>query len=329
MKAQCAKQLMGSLPPERVTACRAFQKVGIDFAGPITVKNSRVRRALQTKGYICVFVCFVTKAIHLELSSDLTTDAFLACFKRFIARRGLPTDVFCDNGGCFKGAKNQLVELYNLSSSQNHQTLVQSYAAQQRINFHFVPSYSPVFAGLAEAAVKSTKYHLKRILQSYVLTYEQINTILCQIESTLNSRPLLPVNATDINDYSYLTPGHFLIGTSMTCLPEADLTELPSNRLKFWEICNKVKGHFWKIWHKYYLNALQCRPKWRDSQPNVRVGSLVIMREPNAPPMTWPMARIVKVYPGDDDKVRVVDLLAPNKKVYKRSLSGFAVLPID
>jgi hypothetical protein len=329
MKAQCAKQLMGSLPPERVNACRVFQKIGIDFAGPITVKNSRVRRALQTKGYICVFVCFVTKAIHLELSSDLTTDAFLACFKRFIARRGLPTDVFCDNGGSFKGAENKLNELYNLNNSKGHQTLVQSYAAQQNIAFHFVPSYSPVFAGLAEAAVKSTKYHLKRVLQSYVLTYEQLNTILCQIEAVLNSRPLLPVTANDVNDYSYLSAGHFLIGAAMTSLPEADLADSPTNRLKFWEMCNKVKGHFWKVWHKYYLNVLQCRPKWRDSKPNVQVGALVIMKEPNSPPMTWPMARIVKVYPGDDNKVRVVDLMTPNKKVYRRSLSGFAVLPLE
>ncbi|KAL0858623.1 hypothetical protein ABMA27_012456 [Loxostege sticticalis] len=151
MKAGAARQLMGSLPQDRVTACRPFQKVGIDFAGPVQVKNSRVRKAIITKGYVCVYVCFVTKAIHLELTSDISTEAFLASFKRFIARRGLPSDVYCDNGGCFRGARNQLAELYKLLDSAEHQTPVQAYASRQGIQFHFTPSYSPIFAGLAEA----------------------------------------------------------------------------------------------------------------------------------------------------------------------------------
>lgn len=329
MKAKCAKQLMGSLPSHRVTACRPFQKIGIDFAGPIQVKNSRVRRAIQTKGYICVFVCFVTKAIHLEIASDLSTDCFLACFKRFIARRGLPTDVFCDNAGCFKGARNELVQLYNLQTSREHQALVQGYATKEGITFHFVPSYSPVFAGLAEAAVKSMKFHLKRIIQNYVLTYEQLNTVLCQIEAVLNSRPLLPVTAEKVDDFSYLTPGHFLIGTSLTSYPENNTNDIPVNRLKFWEICNKVRTQFWNVWHKYYLNVLQSRPKWRDSVNNIKVGNLVILREPNSPPLSWPMARIVKVYPGPDGKVRVVDVMTPNQKIYKRSLSAISLLPLE
>lgn len=329
MKADCARQLMGSLPPERITACRSFQKVGIDFAGAFQIKNSSIRRAVQSKGYVCVFVCFVTKAVHLELTSDISTANFLACFKRFIARRGLPTDIFCDNGGCFRGAKNELTRLYELQNSQAHQTQVQNFATQQGIAFHFTPSYSPVFAGLAEAAVKSMKFHLKRILQNYVLTYEQFNTVLCQIEAVLNSRPLLPVVADDVNDFSYLTPGHWLIGTALTSFPERNVVDLPTNRIKFWDLCNKIKTQFWNVWHKYYLNTLQCRPKWRDSMPNVKEGNLVILREPNSPPLSWPMARIVKVYPGKDNKVRVVDVITPNKKVYKRSLSNISILPLE
>lgn len=93
---------MGSLPRQRITVSKPFQIVVIDFTGPIEMKNSRVRRSIVTKGYICVLVCFATKAIHIELTSELTTDNFLACFKRFISRRGLPSEVFCDNAGTFK-----------------------------------------------------------------------------------------------------------------------------------------------------------------------------------------------------------------------------------
>lgn len=328
LKATTAKQLMGSLPQQRVTAARPFQVTGIDFAGPVQIKNSRIRRALVTKGYVCVFVCFTTKAIHLELANDLSTPTFLACFKRFIARRGLPTEVFCDNGGCFKGAANQLVELYKLNTSAGHQTMVQNYSAQQGINFHFVPSYSPVFAGLAEAAVKSMKYHLKRVLQKATLTYEQLGTVLAQIESILNSRPLLPLSS-EVNDFSFLTPGHFLIGSALTAFPEQDTSGIPTNRLKFWQLCNQMRDSFWKVWHKHYLNCLQSRPKWRDVVPNVTVGALVIIRDPNMPPLFWPMARVVKVFPGSDGRVRVVEVMTPNKKIYKRSITGICILPLQ
>ncbi|XP_049870067.1 uncharacterized protein LOC126369610 [Pectinophora gossypiella] len=328
LKASAAKQLMGSLPQHRVTACRPFQKIGIDFAGPVQVKNSRIRKALVSKGYVCIFVCFVTKAIHVELTSDLTTEAFLACFKRFISRRGLPSDVFCDNGGCFRGARNQLAELYKLNSSNDHQTLVQAYAAKEGIKFHFTPSYAPVFAGLAEAAVKSMKFHLKRIVLNSALTYEQLNTVLCQIEAVLNSRPILPLSE-DVSDYCYLTPGHFLVGTALTMYPEVDISDTKTNRLGFWKHCINLQQRFWKAWHKCYLNTLQNRGKWCDPMPNVCVGNLVLMREPNSPPLVWPMARVVEVFPGKDGKVRALTLKTADGKSYNRSLQSICVLPIE
>lgn len=328
LKANCAKQLMGSLPKQRVVASRAFETVAIDFAGPIEIKNSRIRKALISKGYICVFVCFNTKAIHLELASDLTTETFLACFKRFISRRAMPSEVFCDNGGSFRGAANHLAELYKLHRSTEHQTLVHNFTAPQNIKFNFTPSYSPVFASLAEAAVKSMKYHLKRQLQKSILTYEQLNTVLIQIEAILNSRPLIALSC-DISDFTYLTPGHFLVGVPLVSYPEPDISEIPTNRLKFWQLVESIKQGFWKVWHKQYLNTLQCRQKWRDDVPNICVGDLVLLKEPNSPPLYWPMARISKVFPGNDNKVRAFEVTAPNRKVYRRSLSGICLLPIS
>ncbi|XP_028164538.1 uncharacterized protein LOC114355741 isoform X1 [Ostrinia furnacalis] len=328
-KASASKQLMGSLPADRVTAMsRPFEKVGVDFAGPINVKLSRVRRSLVGKGYICVFVCFATKAVHLELASDLTTETYLACLKRLISRRGLPREIYSDNASTFKGARNQLAELYSLQASGSHQNKVCQFAANQGINFHFVPAYSPTFAGLAEAAVKSTKYHLKRVLQSQLLTYEQINTILIEIECILNSRPLIPLSS-DVNDFSYLTPGHFLIGNSLTMYPENDVTNIPSNRLKFWQLCNQIKQSFWKMWYKQYLNSLQNRPKWLDVLPNVKVGTIVILKEDNVPVMSWPMARVTKVFPGHDGRVRAVEVIRSNRKSHVRSIRKICILPID
>ncbi|XP_047515275.1 uncharacterized protein LOC125056291 isoform X1 [Pieris napi] len=328
LKAAAAAQLMGSLPTQRVNACRVFEKIGIDFAGPVSVKNSRIRKPTIGKGYIVLFVCFVTKAIHLELASDLTTDTFLACFKRFIARRNLPSDVHCDNGSTFKGARNQLDELYRLHASRSHQCEVQSFAAARGINFHFIPSYSPIFGGLWESGVKSVKYHLKRVVGKALLTYEQLNTVLVEIEGVLNSRPLTAVTA-DPNDLNYLSPGHFLTGAPLNSYPEHNMSDTPTNLLKFWSITVSMKQNFWKYWSKHYLCLLQSRPKWRDVSSNVKIGSLVILRSDNSPPLHWPMARVSNIFPGKDGQVRTVEVTLSNGHVHNRALSKICLLPID
>lgn len=328
LKAEASKQLMGSLPTQRVTQASPFVRVGLDFAGPINVKQSRIRRSVISKGYICVFVCFTTKAIHLELASDLTTPTFIACFKRFISRRNLPHDIFCDNGSTFVGARNQLADLYRVLRSQEHQTQVNNYSLQHNINFHFIPKYSPVFGGLWEAAVKSTKYHMKRVLGTNILTYEELNTVLSQIEAVLNSRPLLPLSS-NCEDFAYLTPGHFLTGRPLLSCPQHDLSEVPITKLRLWNVTNKMVQSFWKSWHKHYLNVLQSRPKWKTDYPNVKVGDLVLLRENNTPPLTWPMARITKVFPGADNKVRAFEVMTSNRKAHVRSITKICLFPIN
>ncbi|XP_049875316.1 uncharacterized protein LOC126373281 isoform X1 [Pectinophora gossypiella] len=328
LKASASAQLMGSLPAERITACRPFQKVGIDFAGPVSVKNSRIRKPIIGKGYIVIFVCFVTKAIHIELASDLTTETFLACFKRFIARRNLPSDVYCDNGATFKGARNQLHDLYRLHTNKVHQDQVCTYASERGISFNFIPSYSPVFGGLWESGVKSAKHHLKRVVGKALLTYEQLNTVLTEIEGVLNSRPLTAVTA-DPNDFSFLSPGHFLTGAPLNTYPERDVSNTRINLLKFWSIAVNMKQLFWKYWSRNYLNLLQCRPKWRKDMPNVTIGSLVILCNDNTQPLYWPMARITNVFPGKDGKVRAVELQTANGHKHNRSITKICVLPID
>lgn len=319
---------MGNLPKDRVSICRPFQKIGIDFAGPIPVKQSTLRRSIVGKAYILVIVCFVTKALHLELCSDLKTSTFLASLRRFISRRGRPTEIYCDNASTFKSANSELHNLYKLQKSSEHRTQVQSFSAENGITFHFIPCYSPVFAGLWESAVKSTKFLLKRTVQRAVITYEQLSTVLCEIEAVLNSRPLIPMSS-DVNDFSYLSPGHFIIGTTLNSYPDKDVSQIPCNRLKFWEICNNIKQSFWKTWSNQYLNTLQCRPKWRNALPNLKIGSLVILKEDNTPPMYWPMARIVNVFPGSDNLVRAVEVKTANGRVHRRSVTKVCLLPID
>lgn len=326
-RAQRARQLMGTLPHSRVNQDKIWNHIGIDYCGPFQIKQSTLRRSIISKGYVLVIVCFATKCIHLELVSDLTTECFLAAFKRFCSRRGTPSVVYCDNASTYKGANNQLRQLYLLNNTQQHKDSVLNYCATKDIEFKFIPSYSPTFGGLWEASVKLFKHHYRRVVGSMCLTYEQFNTIVVQIEGTLNSRPLTQLS-NDVNDLSFLTPAHFLCGRPLNAIPEPDLTSMNINRLKFWKKCIKIQQDFWRAWHKDYLSQFLRRSKWHNANPNIKIGDLVLLIGENCSPLQWPMARVINLFSGSDGLVRVIEVKT-GRGTHRRAINKVAVLPID
>ncbi|XP_049307287.1 uncharacterized protein LOC125777127 [Bactrocera dorsalis] len=104
-KQKMRSQIMAALPPERCNFALPFTTTGVDFAGPFMIKASMLRSPTLMKGYVAVFVCFTTKAVHLELCTNLTTGAFPAAFARFVGRRGFPSKIMSDNGKTFIGAQ--------------------------------------------------------------------------------------------------------------------------------------------------------------------------------------------------------------------------------
>ncbi|XP_028176820.1 uncharacterized protein LOC114364741 [Ostrinia furnacalis] len=95
---------MGNLPSERLEPGYPFQRCGVDYAGPVFILNRRGRGAKLSKCYICLFVCFTTRAVHLELVTSLSSEAYLLALRRFLSRRGKPAEIFSDNGKTFVGA---------------------------------------------------------------------------------------------------------------------------------------------------------------------------------------------------------------------------------
>jgi len=148
------------------------------------IKYGYVRKPTVVKAYICVFISLSIKAVHLELVTDLTSEAFIACLKRFIARRGLPSLIWSDNGTNFVGAKRELKELYQFLQTQATQESINHYLSDQKITWKFIPQHAPHFGGIWEAAVKSMKVHLRCILGEVKLTYEELSTLLAQIEAS-------------------------------------------------------------------------------------------------------------------------------------------------
>ena len=152
------------------------------------------------------------KAVHIEVVSDLTMEAFLAAFSRFVARRGLFLRVYSDNGTTFKGAAVELTRLFHKSSVEMKK--ISSALAEQGIAWNFIPPRAPHFGGLWEAAVQGFKHLYKRVIGENKLTFEEMSTLASKIEACLNSRPLCPASSVG-NDVVALTPGHFLTGSSL------------------------------------------------------------------------------------------------------------------
>lgn len=320
-----AEQFMGDLPSYRITAAPTFLKVGVDFAGPIYIKQT-ARKAAPVKGYICVFVCMVSKAMHLEVVENLSTEAFLAALQRFVSRRGVPEEVYSDNGTNFIGARSELRELYELFKSDLTNGKLSQFCQVKEIKWTTIPPNAPHFGGLWEAGVKSVKSVLKKVYQSASLTIMEFATLLCQIEAILNSRPLF-AHSSDPNDPTVLTPGHLMINRPLTAIPEPSLDDIPLNRLSKWQHIQLLRQHFWQRWSKEYLVELQCRSKWTKKHVNVVPNMIVLLKEDNVPPQQWKMGRIVKTYPGPDDLTRVVDVRV-GTSVFKRPIHKLAPLPI-
>lgn len=282
-------QVMANLPKNRVIPNPAFSHSGVDFAGPIFTKSfigrSRGKYAnVNVKGYIAIFVCFATKAVHIEFVSDMTSQKFIDAFQRFVARKGAISDLYSDCGSNFIGANRILQEhLQKLFADPK----VENFFARKGTNWHFNPPASPHHGGLWEAGVKSIKYHLKRLIGDNVFTFEEMTTILCRIEASLNSRPLCSISD-DLNDISYLTPGHFYLGRAPNTVPHPCLLDVEINRLSRWQLLRRIYQQFWHYWSKNYLSKLQQRSKWETSKDDVRIGQLALYREDNLPPAKWP-----------------------------------------
>ena len=204
-------QPVADLPEFRVKQAAPFTKVGIDFAGPLFVKE----REEMSKCYITVFSCCISRRIHLELVPDLNTATFLNCFRRFTSRRGTPSLIITENAKTFKAADMFLGKLYEDQK-------VREYISRKRIQWRYILAISPWVGGFYEGMVGTVKRCLRKVLGSGRLTYE-LQPILVEIEATLNSRPI--IYEYDEVGYEFLTPAHLIYGRRLTILPEVTSEE--------------------------------------------------------------------------------------------------------
>ncbi|GFT69416.1 integrase catalytic domain-containing protein [Trichonephila clavipes] len=171
---------MGNIPYERVNMAPPFSITGLDLGGPYFVTYKHQRKGVLNKIYVYVCICFVTRAIHLEILSDLTSDAIIATLKRFMSRRGKCSKIFTDKATNFVGANSQLKVFYKTLNFPDQN--LAAYFTEEGIEWNFIPPKAPHMGGLWEAGIKSVKYHFKRALGRSGLTYEEFETVIIQIK---------------------------------------------------------------------------------------------------------------------------------------------------
>lgn len=325
-KPRIIQPLMGDLPESRVTISAPFELTGIDYAGPMYVKEGRYKPKV-VKAYIALFVCLTTKAIHLELVSDLTTEAFLAALDRFVNRRGMVRKIFSDNATNFVGASKELRQLREMFNDQYERGKINDFLINREVGWEFIPPRSPNFGGLWEAGVKIVKSHLTRTLGNTTLTFEQLSTVLTHIEAIVNSRPLYAASS-DPNDPQPISPAHLMLGRRLDPVAKPSYLNVPANRLSRWQYLNQLRDHFWSKWSREYLSTLQSRAKWTRKHPNIEIDTVVLLAEDNQPPQNWKLGRIVAVFPGNDGVVRVADVKT-STGVFRRAVSKLAPLPLQ
>ncbi|XP_035217101.1 uncharacterized protein LOC118190495 [Stegodyphus dumicola] len=175
-------QMVAPLPAFRVQQSAPFTVIGIDYAGPLFVKDSK------NKQYILLINCAVTRSVHLELISNMTADTFLLAFRRFVSQRGLCSVIFPDNARTFKRAELELKQIWSV---MNHPEVKNFYAANGiKWKYEYIVERAACWGGFYERIVRSVKVALRKILVKSSLTTEQLQTVLIEIEGMINSRPI-------------------------------------------------------------------------------------------------------------------------------------------
>ena len=323
---------MSSWPISKITRSAPFSYTGLDYMGPLYAKEA----GQKMKVWICLFTCVATRALHLEIVGDMTANQFLMALRRFIARRGTPTEVICDNAKQFKAAKRATDQAWSdVISDQS----VYDYVSNQGIPWKFIVEFSPWSGRFYERLVGLVKSSLRKSLGSVCLTRTQLSTIITEVEATLNTRPLNYIDE-DINSVTALTPNDFLSPYSKVGIPvikndtevQIDKDFKPSNTkpaeilMETWKKGQAHLNRLWKIWYSHYILSLRERYQThiqevkKVSKCEPQIGEIVHVKE-ELPRGRWKLGRIEELIISKDGETRAAKIRTAHGHVLKRPLT--------
>lgn len=251
-----------------------------------------------------LFTCASTRAVHLELMPNLTVESFLLAFCRFTSRRGLPATVMSVNGKTFPASSKEIVKI-----AQSKEVL--HYLTINGVSWRFIVEKVPWWGGFWERLIQSIKRCMKKSLGGTTLTYDELNTLLVEIKSVINSRPLTYVED-DQDGVSYtLSPSHLINGRWVTNTPNDSHLEVISTKESLtWRARyhRHLLPQFTDQWRKIYLLNLRARhaqatKNWKGA--DIAIEDVVILKNDTSNRMFWKMAKVEELLPGKDGNIRV------------------------
>ncbi|MCP4459342.1 MAG: DDE-type integrase/transposase/recombinase, partial [Cytophagales bacterium] len=254
--------LMAPLPKERLMRTKPFQYIGLDYFGPLVVKFNKE----NTKAWICLFTCCVTRAIHLEPVHSMNTKSFIGCLRRFIARRGQPKCIISDNAPQFLLASDTLKGLFASEPALDDDVF--SYFAREGIQWKFITEFAPWQGGFYERMVGLAKSCLRKIIGRRYINVDELYTFVAETEAIVNSRPLnmiteertaklvCPIDLIQSNN----KVGTFNLNGNIDDNDDPEYVPSITSTIelkKYWQKTQRDLNEFWVLWKENYLLALR------------------------------------------------------------------------
>ncbi|GIY58540.1 hypothetical protein CDAR_607731 [Caerostris darwini] len=305
-----AKQLTGQLPRDRVVESPPFAVVGIDFTGAITIKAGDPS---CKKVYVALFTCAVTRAVHIEVVSDMSVKSFIYALRRFLSRRGGCKVIYSDNAKSFRCACEIIKGFKKIIVDPS----VQEFISSKGVTWKFIPERAPWWGGFWERLMKSIKDPLRKILGKALLTFEELTTIMTELECVLNNRPIT-YETNELGEPRCLTPSQFLLPGRDNGLPEYFLEIFNKvvdretlTRRKLYQ--SRLLKQLWTKWKDQYLLQLRTAHNFTNpsSERNLKSGDIVLVEGPKKSKLLWDMGVVEQVIVGRDGHVRACIVRTP------------------
>ena len=301
LRGNTASQIMSDLPVDRLTPGPPFSYVGVDVFGPWEVVARRTRGGMaHSKRWAALFTCLTTRAVHIEVLEEMSSSSFINALHRFIAIRGNVKEFRSDRGTNFIGAMDDLK--FNVVNVED--VYVAECLARNKVTWKFNPPHSSHMGGAWERMIGMSRKILDNMLSKSVnkhLTHEVLVTLMAEVMSILNSRPIAPISNPD--NVAILTPSMLLNqkidGDPTICIE----TDLPDMYKKQWKMVQVLSDMFWKQWRDNYLYTLQTRRKWKTQEVCIKNGDVVLLKDKNVPRAEWPIGVVINAIPSDSDKL--------------------------
>ena len=304
---QLCQQKMGKLPEERLKPSPPWHYTGIDLFGPFKIRDE-VKRRTYGKCYGVIFNCMCTRAVHLDLAPDYSTETFLLVLRRFVSLRGYPAKLYSDNGPQLVAADK---ELKDITKNWNWDELLE-FGVTEGLQWEFSPADAPWYNGTSEALIRSIKRGLNIAIGDNIMTFSELQTACFEVGNLINERPI-GKHPTDTDDGVYLSPNDLLLGRSTSRVPSGPFRETTNPRHRFEFVQNIVKS-FWRKWTRDYSPSLLIESKWHTAHRDVKVGDVVLIQDSNLVRGNWKLGKVITAKPSKDGRVRRVEIVYKNTK---------------